>query len=84
MQECVAAAKIKALVDKQRTRETRTSRKIIPYMTGVFGDSELPNLEAEMAMFAEKCYARRELARREAGESESSVSSGRTPAGRIG
>lgn len=61
MQECVATSKIQALIDKQRAIETDISRKVIPYLVGVFGDSELSNIEAEMAMFAEKCYARREL-----------------------
>ena len=37
------------------------NEKIIPFMDGVFGDSELPNLEAEIAAFAEKCYLRQEL-----------------------
>jgi hypothetical protein len=63
MQECVATSKIRSLIDIQRSRETDISRKVIPYLVGVFGDSELPNMEAEMAMFAEKCYARRELIR---------------------
>ena len=61
MQECVATSKIKALIDKQRAIESDISKKVIPYLVGVFGDSELSNIEAEMAMFAEKCYARREL-----------------------
>jgi hypothetical protein len=30
-------------------------------MDAVFGDSELPNLEAEIAAFAEKCYLKQEL-----------------------
>ncbi len=68
MQECVATSKIQSLIDVQRGKETDVSRKVIPYLVGVFGDSELPNLEAEMAMFAEKCYARRELIRSRRGE----------------
>lgn len=63
MQECVATSKIQSLIDRQRSLEKDISRKVIPYLVGVFGDSELPNLEAEMAMFAEKCYARRDLIR---------------------
>ncbi|MGL1893623.1 MAG: hypothetical protein OCD02_18435, partial [Spirochaetaceae bacterium] len=61
MQECVATSKIQSLIDQQRSKETDASKKVIPYLVGVFGDSELSNLEAEMAMFAEKCYARRDL-----------------------
>ncbi|THB65715.1 MAG: hypothetical protein D6B26_03525, partial [Spirochaetaceae bacterium] len=61
MQECVATSKIRSLIDIQRSKETEVGRKVIPYLVGVFGDSELPNLGSEMAMFAEKCYARRDL-----------------------
>ncbi len=61
MQECVATCKIQSLIDRQRMMEPDISKKVIPYLIGVFGDSELPNIEAEMAMFAEKCYARRDL-----------------------
>ncbi len=63
MQECVATSKIRSLIDLQRGKESDPGKKLIPYMVGVFGDSELPNLDGEMAMFAEKCYARRELTR---------------------
>jgi predicted nucleotide-binding protein (sugar kinase/HSP70/actin superfamily) len=61
MQECVATSKIRSLIDQKRTQTSDVSKKVIPYLVGVFGDSELSNLDAEMAMFAEKCYARREL-----------------------
>ncbi|MFC1504735.1 hypothetical protein ACFL6D_04895, partial [Spirochaetota bacterium] len=61
MQECVATSKIQSLIDKKRASATDSKHKIIPYLNGVFGDSELPNLEAEMAMFSEKCHTRREL-----------------------
>ena len=61
MQECVAASKIQSLIDIKKQHEKKPSKRVIPYLTGVFGDSELPNLEAEMAMFAEKCYVRQSL-----------------------
>ena len=61
MQECVAASKIQSLIDIKKQNEKQASKRVIPYLTGVFGDSELPNLEAEMAMFAEKCYVRQSL-----------------------
>ena len=35
--------------------------RVVPFMDGVFGDSELPNLEAEIAAFAQKCYLREDL-----------------------
>ena len=61
MQECVATSKIQSLIDKKRAKEKDSSKRIIPYLNGVFGDSELSNMEAEMAMFSEKCYTRKEL-----------------------
>ncbi len=61
MQECVATSKIQSLIDKKRAKEKDSSKRIIPYLNGVFGDSELSNMEAERAMFSEKCYTRKEL-----------------------
>lgn len=61
MQECVATSKIRSLIDQKRSQADDIPERVIPYLVGVFGDSELSNLDAEMAMFAEKCYARREL-----------------------
>jgi len=61
MQECVASSKIQSLIDIKKTREKNPAKRVIPYLTGVFGDSQLSNLEAEMAMFAEKCYIRQRL-----------------------
>ncbi len=61
MQECVAASKIQSLIDIRKLNEKEPAKRVIPYLTGVFGDSELSNLEAEMAMFAEKCYVRQKL-----------------------
>ena len=60
MQECVAVSKIRSLIDMKRSESAHMADRIIPYLVGVFGDSELPNMEAEIAMFAEKCHARRE------------------------
>ncbi len=60
MQECVAVSKIRSLIDLKRQNSPEMADRIIPYLVGVFGDSELPNMEAEIAMFAEKCYARRD------------------------
>ena len=66
MQECVAVSKIRSLIDMKRSNSDHMEDRIIPYLVGVFGDSELPNLEAEAAMFAEKCYARREAQQKRA------------------
>jgi len=63
MHETVATSKIHALIQKKRATEKNIEKRVIPYLTGVFGESELPNLEAEMAVFSEKCYTRRELHR---------------------
>ena len=59
MQETVATSMIQSLI--QIPRLSGNGRKIIPYMTAVFGESELPNLGAEIAAFSDKCYTRRRL-----------------------
>jgi predicted nucleotide-binding protein (sugar kinase/HSP70/actin superfamily) len=61
MQETVATSKIQALIQQRRAKAKTMKEKIIPLMEGVFGESELPNLEAEIAAFAEKCYLKKEL-----------------------
>ena len=61
MHETVATSKIQSLINKKRSEEENIAERIIPYLTGVFGESELPNLEAEMAMFSQKCHTRKEL-----------------------
>ena len=61
MQETAATSKMQAMIQQQRKKSEKASEKIIPVMDGVFGDSELPNLEAEIAAFAEKCYLKKEL-----------------------
>lgn len=61
MQETVADSKIMTMIQNTRAAATDISQKILPHLNGVFGESELPNLEAEMAMFAEKCYTRKKL-----------------------
>ncbi|MBN2112335.1 hypothetical protein JW707_04535 [Candidatus Woesearchaeota archaeon] len=63
MQETVATSKIHSIIHKRRAKAKEMHEKIVPFMDGVFGDSELPNLEAEIAAFAEKCYLKRELTR---------------------
>lgn len=65
MHETVASAKIQSLVQKQRLKAKEIGERIIPFMDAVFGDSELPNLEAEIAAFAEKCYLKKRLVEEE-------------------
>ncbi|MEE9525015.1 MAG: BadF/BadG/BcrA/BcrD ATPase family protein [Candidatus Woesearchaeota archaeon] len=61
MQETLATSKIQSLIQKQRLKANTMNEKIVPFMDAVFGESELPNLEAEIAAFAEKCYLKKEL-----------------------
>ncbi len=61
MQETVATSKINALIQQARNETKEINSKIIPFMDAVFGDSELPNLEAEIAAFAEKCYLKKKF-----------------------
>lgn len=58
MQEGVAAAKIDSLADNLRRNKPDT---LFPVLHGFFGDSPNPNLEAEIAVFTEQCYQKREL-----------------------
>jgi hypothetical protein len=61
MHETAATSKINAIIQKQRKEAKKMNEKIVPFMDAVFGDSELPNLEAEIAAFAEKCYLKKEF-----------------------
>ncbi len=61
MQETTATSKIQSLIQNKRISDKEHKSRLIPYLTAVFGESELPNLEAEIAAFAEKCNLKREL-----------------------
>lgn len=61
MQETVATSKMQSLIQKKRAEAKSINEKVLPVLEGVFGESELPNLEAEIAAFAEKCYLKKEL-----------------------
>ncbi|MEE8638206.1 MAG: acyl-CoA dehydratase activase-related protein, partial [Candidatus Margulisiibacteriota bacterium] len=63
MHETVASTIINAFIQKQRTQAKEINFKIVPFMDAVFGDSELPNLEAEIAAFAEKCCLKKEISK---------------------
>lgn len=58
MQEGVAAAKIDSLADDLRRKNPEV---MFPVLHGFFGDSPNPNLEAEIAVFTEQCYQKRDL-----------------------
>ncbi|MCP4117718.1 MAG: hypothetical protein GY737_20435 [Desulfobacteraceae bacterium] len=61
MQETAATSQIQSITQQHRESAVTIHDRIIPFMDAVFGDSELPNLEAEIAVFAEKCYLKQEL-----------------------
>ncbi len=61
MQETAATSMIQALIQQHRRKAKTMNEKIAPFMDAVFGESELPNLEAEIAAFAEKCYLKKEI-----------------------
>jgi predicted nucleotide-binding protein (sugar kinase/HSP70/actin superfamily) len=65
MHETAATSQIQSLTQKQRAEATSIHDRIIPFMDAVFGDSELSNLEAEIAAFAEKCYIKQEISIKE-------------------
>ncbi len=58
MQEGVATAKIEAMAKELRKRKTDL---VFPIIHAFFGDSPNPNLDAEIAVFAEQCYQKRDL-----------------------
>ena len=58
MQEGVATAKIEAMV--KEFRKTKPDL-VFPIIHAFFGDSPNPNLAAEIAVFREQCYQKRDL-----------------------
>ena len=61
MQETAATSQIQSLTRKIRHSACSEYDKIIPFMDAVFGDSGLSNLEAEIAVFSEKCHVKQRL-----------------------
>jgi activator of 2-hydroxyglutaryl-CoA dehydratase/predicted nucleotide-binding protein (sugar kinase/HSP70/actin superfamily) len=64
MQEGVATAKIEAMV--KEFRKTKPDL-VFPIIHAFFGDSPNANLAAEIAVFTEQCYQKRDLLRRKHG-----------------
>jgi len=58
MQESVATAKIEAMVNEYRKGHPDL---VLPMVHAFFGDSPDPNLDAQLAVFREQCYQRRQL-----------------------
>jgi len=58
MQEGVATAKIEAMA--KELSKTKTDL-VFPIIHAFFGDSPNPNLDAEIAVFKEQCYQKREM-----------------------
>jgi predicted nucleotide-binding protein (sugar kinase/HSP70/actin superfamily) len=61
MQETVATSRIQALAQNKRKEAKNPGDRVIPLIDAVFGESEIPNLESMIALFAENCYLKREL-----------------------
>jgi hypothetical protein len=60
MQEGVATAKIEAMLKEYRKERPDL---VFPIIHAFFGDSPDPNLAAEIAVFKEQCYQKRDLLR---------------------
>jgi predicted nucleotide-binding protein (sugar kinase/HSP70/actin superfamily) len=58
MQEGVATAKIEGMARELRKRRPDL---VFPIIHAFFGDSPNPNLDAEIAVFKEQCYQKREM-----------------------
>lgn len=63
MQETAATSQIQSIYRQKRSTALTVGEKIIPFMDAVFGDSGLANLEAEIAVFSEKCHLKHRLSR---------------------
>jgi predicted nucleotide-binding protein (sugar kinase/HSP70/actin superfamily) len=61
MQETAATSQIQSVTRRIRQSAVNEGERIIPFMDAVFGDSELSNLEAEIAVFSEKCHVKHRL-----------------------
>ena len=65
MHETVTTSRIRSLIERKKRElvdsDTKPSTKLIPYIDAVFGESELPNLKAQIALFAENCRLKRDL-----------------------
>ena len=57
-QEGVATAKMEAMA--KELQETKGDL-LFPIVHAFFGDSPNPNLDAEIAVFAEQCYQKRDM-----------------------
>jgi len=64
MQEGVATAKIEAMAKELRKRKPDL---VFPIVHAFFGDSPSANLDAEIAVFTEQCYQKREVLREKHG-----------------
>jgi len=69
MQEGVATAKIEAMAKELRKSK---SDLVFPIIHAFFGDSPNPNLNAEIAVFTEQCYQKREMLEEMYGSGKSS------------
>jgi len=61
MQETVATSRIHPLIQKKRKNAVRIQDQVIPFMDAVFGESESPALDSQIAIFAENCRLRKKL-----------------------
>ncbi len=62
MQETAATSQIQSVIRRIRQSSCTMNDRIIPFMDAIFGDSELSNLEAEIAVFSEKCHIKKGIA----------------------
>ena len=58
MQETIATSRIHSLINKEREGK---NMKLIPFMDAVFGDTPIPNLDSQIAIFAENCWLRKRM-----------------------
>ncbi len=60
MQETVATSRIMSLLQANKNSSDESLR-LIPFIDAVFGETQLPNLNSQIALFAQNCHLRKEL-----------------------
>ncbi|PIN90407.1 hypothetical protein COU57_03405 [Candidatus Pacearchaeota archaeon CG10_big_fil_rev_8_21_14_0_10_32_14] len=63
MQETVATSRIMSLLQTNKKSKNSDDKKItlVPFIDAVFGETQLPNLDSQIALFAQNCHLRKEI-----------------------
>ncbi len=59
MQETIATSRTQSLINQKKN--SANNPIVIPFMDAVFGDTPIPNLDSQIAIFAENCWLKKEM-----------------------